>query len=252
MELDKPAILEKGLSRHLLYVSKTEIHTRVNSETYGPSTSNRGHNTSGNHHRLHTAGALEQHSTQGTGNDAIGRIVLPARVANGRVETVINHRDDTGRVAEERTTAGNRVKNTVQPNLGWCGGWCLVQSFCETPRASESQRSQICGASTVAKVVGPAARRQDGSGAGEFIESRVFEGEVVEGVLVQAGQGVQLGGIDGNFGKEGIGILRVRSVIGRGRLALLAAAERVPDGHDERRMGKDKVINLQRRREEEG
>lgn len=215
---------------------------RRKSGTYGPSTSNRGHNASRNHHRLDTTRTLEEHAAQSTRGNAVGRIMLASCVANRRVKTVVNHRDNTSRVTEERTTASNRVKDCVQSNLRWCCSWRLVQSFCETPRATDGQRGQVCSAGTVAEIVGPAARRQDGAGAGGLIEGGVFEGEVVKSVLVQAGQGMKLGGIDGDLGKKGSGILRGWRIEGLGRLALFAAAEGVPDGHGEGGWEKGKVI----------
>lgn len=168
---------------------------REKNDTYGPTSRNASDYTARDRHGLKSTGALEQHSAKRTGDDAVRSIVLASCVSETRVETVVYHSNHAGGVAKEGSSPRYRVQDAVQPNLGRRSHGRLLESFSHTPCTSEGQRGEIGRAGTVTQVVGPSTRRENGSRAGEFVEAGVFKRNVVEGILVQAREGMELGGI---------------------------------------------------------
>lgn len=170
-------------------------------ETYSPTTSDASNDTTRDHHRLEAPRTLENHSTQRTRHDAVSSIVLTPRVAQTGVKPVVDHRDHTSRVTKERSTPRNGVESTVEADLRRSGDGRLLQSLRQTPGTTESQTSKVGRSRSIAEVVGPTAGGQYRARSGCLVERGVFERDVVEGILVQAGEGMELGRV-GKIGQE--------------------------------------------------
>lgn len=178
--------------------------------------------------------------------------MLPPKVPDGRVDQVVCDGHRSRRVTEEGSSPGDGVQHAVQAQLGCLSG-AATESFLETPRSSERETGEVGHTGAVAEIVCESTARQDGLRAGEVGEDAIFEGEVFELVLVQAGQRMQFRGVGEGAGTEeglhalalagiesrGRGLLRLRlRTKGCGRLGgrsllvlrLVAACEGIPDG----------------------
>lgn len=146
---------------------------------------------------------------------------MPAAIMpNRRINPIIHHGDHTRRVAQKRAPPRHAVEHAVQPQLRRRPRGALPQTLHHPPRAPQRQRRQVRDPRAVAEVVRPAARGQGGARARQVGERGFFEREVVEGLCVEAGEGVQLGGVgEGGAGEEGGHVLgggRVEGLEGRG------------------------------------
>lgn len=146
---------------------------------------------------------------------------MPAPIMpNRRINPTIHHRNHAGRVPQKRAPPRNAVQHAIQPQLRRRPRRALPQPLHHAPRAPQSQRREIRDAGAVAEIVGPAARGQGGARAGQVGEGGFFEGEVVEGLGVEAREGVELGGVrEGGGGEEGgdvLGGCRVEGLEGGG------------------------------------
>jgi hypothetical protein len=112
--------------------------------------------------------------------------MLATQRANSTIGTIINQRNHARAVTQKGSPPRDRVQNTVQAQPRRHAGGILLQPLAEPPRASYGEGGEVADARAVAEVVGPAA-----AGEGGVVDRRaVLEGEVVEGVLVEAGEGV--------------------------------------------------------------
>lgn len=112
--------------------------------------------------------------------------MLAAEGANGAIGTIVDQSNDTGAVAQERSTSCDSVQNAVHAQSRWHRSRVLLQALRQTPRASNGERSQIADTGAIAEVVRPATAGK----RGVIYRRGVFEGEVIEGVLVQTGKGM--------------------------------------------------------------
>lgn len=115
--------------------------------------------------------------------------MLPAQISNVRVDTVVHDRDDASRIAQEWTPSRDCVQRRVQPQLGRLAG-AAPEALLQAPCATYRQGGEVCDSSAVAEVVCEAARGEDGLAAGQVGDGGFLEGDVLEGVLAEAGEGV--------------------------------------------------------------
>lgn len=126
--------------------------------TYSPSPSDGTDDATGDHHRLHASGTLEQHSANNSSNNTIRGVMLSARVTNHRIDAVVHHSNHARGVAKERASSGDRVQNTVETQLWRRGDRSLFKSFHQTPCTSNRQRSEIGSSRSIAQIIRPASR----------------------------------------------------------------------------------------------
>lgn len=117
----------------------------------------------------------------------------PPVIANRRIDPIVDHRNHSRAVPQKRPPPRHTIQHTIQPQLRRRRGRRFPQPFDHAPRAPERQGGQVGHAGAVAEVVAPAAGGQRRLGARQVREGGFVEGQVVEGLLVQAGEGVELG-----------------------------------------------------------
>lgn len=115
--------------------------------------------------------------------------MLPAQISNVRVDAVVHDGDDARRVAQERAPSCDCVQCRVQPQLGRLTG-AAPETLLQAPCATYRQGGEVCDSSAVAEVVCEAARGEDGLPAGQVGDGGFLEGDILEGVLVEAGERV--------------------------------------------------------------
>ena len=106
-------------------------------------------------------------------------------VPNRTVDQIVHQCNDTRTVSEKRAPSRHAIQHAIQPQLRRRIRWTSIQPLGQAPCTAKGERSKISDASAVAEVVGPAARGKGGLRARQGGECRVFESEVVEGVLVE-------------------------------------------------------------------
>lgn len=112
--------------------------------------------------------------------------MLSAQRTNRAVGAVIYQRDDARAVTQEWASARDGVEDAVEAQPRRHGGWVLLQTLRQAPCATDGQGRQVADASAVAEVVGPAT-----AGEGRMVNRGGFlEGQVVERILVEAGERV--------------------------------------------------------------
>lgn len=154
-----------------------------------PDTSNGCNDSTRDRHRPQTPCALEQGPAQEARSNAVGRIMLPTQISNVRVDAVVHDGDDASRVAQEWAPPCDRVQCRVQPQLGRLAS-AAPETLLQPPCTTYRQGGEVCDAGPVAKIVCEAARGEDGLPAGQVGDCGFLEGDVLEGVLVEAGEGV--------------------------------------------------------------
>lgn len=115
--------------------------------------------------------------------------MLPAQISNVRVDAVVHDGDDASRVAEEWAPSCDCVQCGVEPKFGRLAG-AAPEAFLQAPCATYRQGGEVCDTSAVAEIVCEAARGEDGLAAGQVGDCGFLEGDVLEGVLVEAGERV--------------------------------------------------------------
>lgn len=90
---------------------------RSGCKTHSPGTSGTSDKTTRDHHGPDTLCTLEEHATQSASDNAVGSVVFTTVVANERVEAVVDHGNNTSRVAQERTAASDGVQGRVEAKL---------------------------------------------------------------------------------------------------------------------------------------
>lgn len=104
--------------RNALVMLEAKNHACI--RTYGPCAGQASHNTSRHHGGPDAARALEDRTGNATSDHTVDRVVLAAVVSDSAVETVVHHRDHTGRVAEERSSPCDGVEDGVETKLRRC------------------------------------------------------------------------------------------------------------------------------------
>lgn len=115
-------VLEEHLAGNLQKIMLVMLKARNHacSRTYGPCAGQTSHNTSRHHGGPDAARALEDRARNATSNHTVHRVVLAAVVSDSAVETVVHHRNHTGRVAKERSSPCDSVEDGVEAELRRC------------------------------------------------------------------------------------------------------------------------------------
>ena len=141
------------------------LRAQYTQSTHSPDASKRADETGRDHHRPDTPCTLEDHATQRAGSHRVGGIVLPAELADQRVDAVVRNSHSSSGIAQERPPPRHGVEYRIEPQLGRLTRRA-PQTLLQTPGASNRQTGEVCDTRPVAEIVCEAARGEDGLRAG--------------------------------------------------------------------------------------
>lgn len=145
--------LKENLSCDLATVLARMLTQFGDASTYSPSSCYACADARADGHWPCSPCALEDSARDGASNNAVGGVVLASQGSNGAVCAVVDHGDDTGAVAQERTSSCHGVENAVQSQPRWHRGRVLLQTFRQAPRATDGQGRQVTDAGSIAEIV---------------------------------------------------------------------------------------------------
>lgn len=181
-----------------------------------PARSRSHHDPRRDSHRPHTRRSLEHRSRNPTRGNRAHHVVLAPNIVDNGISDIVDQRDDARTVAKEAGPARHLIENGVEAKAH---RWVVdaqgsAQPFAGAEEATNCQAGEVGRTGAIAEIVTPAARRESRACSFELVGLVVYDVQIFDFVLAQAGERVKAGSVELSTGEEGGGSRGIGAVEG--------------------------------------